>query len=199
MLFLAILIPYLVPLLTIFNFAREGDASATEFFEFSYHHDDYPELWELESPLDTVYMVPEESVHYQTVHNADEDWEPLFQPSDGFIYLGKDQRQFSIAMLHQLRCLQIIRYTIIENQQKLSSNITIKPDHLVDHCIGYLRQIILCQADTTVESLRSHTGGDAADLESANYTCKDWTQVFESINLNHAQYSQWKSANMNLA
>ena len=94
----------------------------------------------------------ENSVHYQlrTPLGAAEFAKLL--PSNGhLVHLRNLEKNLdeeyphTIAMFHQLRCLDIIRRDYVSGI----------PEPLREHCINYLRQSILCLADVRLESVRS--------------------------------------------
>ncbi|KIJ25900.1 hypothetical protein M422DRAFT_136836, partial [Sphaerobolus stellatus SS14] len=72
----------------------------------------------------------------------------------------------SIAMIHQLQCLQVI------HEEFVAHNLTVKSQH----CMEYLRQSILCSADTRLESVRFSKPPHVVSL-SGEYECRDWTAV----------------------
>ncbi|EJD36503.1 hypothetical protein AURDEDRAFT_74167, partial [Auricularia subglabra TFB-10046 SS5] len=44
------------------------------------------------------------------------------------------------------------------------------------HCLNYIRQIILCSADTTLEPVNAlHSG------TSGTHVCRDWKQVIDRV------------------
>lgn len=99
-----------------------------------------------------VKIYIENSVHYQlrTSLGAAEFAE-LIPPSGYLAHVkAKDSEMeysHTIAMFHQLRCLDIIR-------EDYASESGI-PAPLREHCINYLRQSVLCLADVRLESVRS--------------------------------------------
>lgn len=121
-------------------------------------------------PLDIhqVFLVPEDTVHYGIAgSNADIEWESIIPPGRGFVRLGRERRWFGIALYHQVHCLDLIRRAI--GNQNYTKH--------VHHCFNYLREAVLCEADTTIEgqvlSLGSGVGSTTAEK-----MCNDWTQVY---------------------
>lgn len=125
-------------------------------------------------PLDIrhVILVPEDTVHYGiTGEDADAEWESIPPPGKGFVWLGPG-REFGIALYHQMHCLDLIRRAI--GDRKYTTH--------VHHCFNYLRQAVLCEADTALEpwvpGLGSEVDGAAI---SGGRTCKDWAQVYAAV------------------
>lgn len=102
----------------------------------------------------------------------DTEWGTMFD-TDGFSKVGPHDRTFQISMVHQLHCLDVIRVGVVTNRTGYM--------HHIEHCLRYLRQSVLCCADTTLEeSVVLHR--DGAFLHGASGTgmvheCRDWTAV----------------------
>ena len=83
-------------------------------------------------------------------------------------------------MWHQIHCLNHIRTVMINGDDG--------SDH-TEHCFHYIRQAILCAADTTIEAGGSGMilpNGDrvAADVGTV-HTCRDWRQVHDWMEKQH--------------
>lgn len=129
----------------------------------------------------------DDSVHY-TIHapdggtsddiaNVEAEWSSLFPSGHGFIRLGPLGREFTVSMFHQLHCINNIR---------LALALQPVPLYHVQHCMNYLRQMILCAANTRLEpmSKRLQEKSNVAGVDGLGLThvCKDWSavhQVFE--------------------
>lgn len=106
---------------------------------------------------------------------ADDDWGTLFPLSDGFTTLRASAnapgRTFLVSMVHQLHCLDVIRVAFVTNRTGAA--------HHVEHCLRYLRQTVLCHADTTLEpdepGVRDGRWEHAASGVGAVHRCRDWT------------------------
>lgn len=100
----------------------------------------------------------------------DDEWGTLF-PSDGFVRLGPNDRTFLVSLYHQLHCLDIIRVGYLTNRTHAFEHI--------EHCLRYLRQILVCHVDTTLEvdipqvvdGIWTHSGNGVGSV----HRCKDWT------------------------
>ncbi|KAJ7245286.1 hypothetical protein C8J57DRAFT_1082411, partial [Mycena rebaudengoi] len=124
---------------------------------------------------------------------AEDEWASLMPTGHGFgfVRLGAKSRPYEPAIYHQLHCLSGLRrlftYDSFNNPQ----------DHAlrhVHHCLNYLRQSVLCNADTTLEPayiyrLPDNTSTFAASGMGSIHTCVDWTQVRSFVEDNQ---NTWK-------
>jgi hypothetical protein len=95
----------------------------------------------------------------------DGQWEAAVEAMGEYWHIHADLQRSAkgimtgIAMQEQLKCLNLLRISTLQVH-----NITQKKDgppfHLVQRCLGHLRQSILCGADTTVEPVPRIVGGD---------------------------------------
>lgn len=85
-------------------------------------------------------------------------------------------------MIHQLHCLDIIRVGFVVNGTNAA--------HHIEHCLRYLRQVVLCYADITLEvdtpvmvdGQLEHAAGGVGMV----HRCKDWTAVRSYLEENPA-------------
>ncbi|TFK71058.1 hypothetical protein BDN72DRAFT_741059, partial [Pluteus cervinus] len=139
---------------------------------------DHPRTW-FKHTAPPIQMQLGPTIHYAMEGpQADMEWDAL-TPYDGIIHLGEgDNRQpYSIAMFHQLRCLNIIRKNMAEIN---ASNRTSEISYLTRHCMNYFRQIILCDADIHLEPCL----GTKANVHPDVRACRDWTVVYEELEKN---------------
>lgn len=146
--------------------------------------DDYPQKWDIPG-LVNVYMSVENTRHYSL--SNDTEWERLL-PSNGVLRLGDDGREFTISMFHQLRCLNILRRTLVSHRDR---SIGKREMQLARHCMNYLRQMVLCRSQLHLESVRSHDGAHLAVSETT-HTCQDWTAVYDGAEANAREYERSK-------
>ncbi|KAI0292632.1 hypothetical protein B0F90DRAFT_1736757 [Multifurca ochricompacta] len=106
----------------------------------------------------------------------DDEWGTQL-PADGFTDLGPSQRPFLLAMIHQMHCLDVIRVGFVTNRTGSAQHIT--------HCLRYLRQTILCKADTTLEETMFEYMGDGWHAGASGvgmiHRCRDWTAVWKYL------------------
>lgn len=136
---------------------------------------DYPAELPLEVP-DVGMSLDGSGDHFSLFD--DEEWGTQF-PADGFTDLGPSQRPFVIAMFHQMHCLDVIRVGFVTNRTGSAHHIT--------HCLRYLRQTVLCKADTTLEETlfkRAAVGNEwraGSNGVGMVHRCRDWTAVFKYL------------------
>jgi hypothetical protein len=147
-----------------------------------YVGNDYPRQWPIE-PLDTVHMPLENSVHYNPQSETGHaEWSTLLPNNNtGIIHLGPTQQPFSISLFHHLRCLDILRvelYTQLDRAGQSPPTENEQSD-LIHHCMGYIRQMLLCHSETRLESVKSISASSVSSWD-ITHTCKDWTAVFRA-------------------
>jgi len=144
----------------------------------TYIGDDHPSQLPVELP--SVGLSLESGEGHFSLYD-DDDWGTLF-PSDGFVALGPNNRTFLVSLYHQFHCLDIIRVGYVVNRTHAAEHI--------QHCLRYLRQALLCQADTTLEvDIPQISEVDGKLYHTANgvgsvHKCRDWT-VLRQYMLEH--------------
>lgn len=111
---------------------------------------------------------------YNTTEGAEEYVRLL--PSGGHtILLDHDQSGvlphpavYTVTLFHQLKCLDIIR-------QKFATTTDGSPA-LVQHCLNYLRQIILCYPNLRLEPAINAAGNAMRGYDTV---CRDWSVIYE--------------------
>lgn len=158
--------------------------------DYTYVGSDYPREWPV--PRKPVLMAAELTVHYNlTSPSGIAEYRSLIPEGDGLLHLGPNKSPFSISMLHELRCLEIIREDMMRDQDELSEGRTAK---LVNHCMNYLRQMVLCRADAHLESFQDDSDERALDLFES-WVCRDWEAVYHAVEENQEEYRRYLSAN----
>ncbi|KAF9467897.1 hypothetical protein BDZ94DRAFT_914742 [Collybia nuda] len=155
---------------------------------YTYRGSDYPQTWEI-PPLDTVKLSMENSVHYDIdTPLGIAEWNSTLPKSGGMLYLGPDRRPFSISMFHQLRCLDIIRAEVVQQAKlKESGQKNRSASILAVHCMNYMRQMVMCRANTRLESVR-RSAGPHVTVPYVTHTCRDWSSVYEAAEKNWEEY-----------
>jgi hypothetical protein len=156
---------------------------------------DFPQRWfPLDLDLEEVHMPREDSVHYtMNTPLGTAEWQTLLPSGDGFLYLGPSHQQFSIAMFHQLRCLNVVRgalASIFERPELATPNSDDQPA-IVRHCMDYLRQMTLCHADLTMLNVKSiHRGRGHVKDSDNTHRCKAFNTIYDAAEENYAQYQE---------
>lgn len=144
--------------------------------------DDYPQYYPVD--LGHVLFTPEDTVHYQIFgDDAESEWDSIFPDGGGFLLLGPARREFGLSLFHQMHCLVRIRGAIRAR----------KPSIHAHHCLNYLRQAIICEADSTIEPVVSSSGGRTIYAEVPR-TCKDWEKVYALASDNYERTSERRRA-----
>ncbi|KAF1940696.1 hypothetical protein EJ02DRAFT_349380 [Clathrospora elynae] len=112
------------------------------------------------------------------------EWNAIRPPGKGFVFLGEEHFVFGVSMWHQMHCLNHIRAVLVNGDDG--------SDHTA-HCFHYLRQGILCAADTTLESggtgMKLANGDKVATGVGTVHTCRDWRQVHDWLESQHEQWT----------
>ncbi|KAG7443416.1 uncharacterized protein BT62DRAFT_903479, partial [Guyanagaster necrorhizus] len=113
--------------------------------------------------------------------DADAEWASLV-PGDGLLHLGDRQRPFTLGMFHQLQCLNILRKGILETYHSYP----LSDSELVAHCLNYLRQIVTCHSDTSLEPAT----GRNVKVHPDAYVCNDWKVVYREAEQNQRDFEE---------
>ncbi|KJA15121.1 hypothetical protein HYPSUDRAFT_149575 [Hypholoma sublateritium FD-334 SS-4] len=135
------------------------------------------------APLRSVRSHFENSTHYQ-ISRDDEEWSRLI-PGDGTVHLTSpisDTQEYTVSIYHQLKCLNIIRKNIVEvEHRQLQEPVFNAITPLTQHCINYLREMVLCRSDLDLETV---AGRPKADIILYQYQCWDWEAVYTTVKRN---------------
>ncbi|MCJ1315341.1 hypothetical protein MMC15_000658 [Xylographa vitiligo] len=137
---------------------------------------------------DPIYVQPPSN-------RSNQAWEDLFPKGKGYVSMQSIEAvgsvpdfvkdvysdgsgHFCVALFHQLHCLYLIRNGFYE---ALDGTTTDRMGHAL-HCFEYLRQSILCAADTTLEPFRSRfedSEGNGVDGMASLHQCRNFDQVYD--------------------
>ncbi|KAG5348649.1 hypothetical protein C0989_009210 [Termitomyces sp. Mn162] len=158
--------------------------------QYTWSHNDANSL-----PIDVrpVALEVVDSDHYG-LHDSN-DWASVFPRGHGFVKGGEDQQFYAISMYHQMHCLNSFRrlFNSVHPRNVSRSNSEHKTKHAM-HCLAYLRQMVLCSADTTLEPAFAAQDTDGRKTQAAygsgvTHQCRDWVQVREYAEGN---YGLWE-------
>lgn len=107
-------------------------------------------------------------------------------PGGGLIHLGEYKQPYMTSVMHQLRCLDILREELVRERINESD----EPSYLSRHCLNYIKQMILCRGDTNLEPFQYPNQNDPIDMEGI-YECRDWGAVYREVERNQAEHAQW--------
>jgi hypothetical protein len=130
----------------------------------------YAKSWRV-VPNDPVAIYIDDSIHYQVSgQQAPAQWQSLLPPTGHLVYDSNGQPN-TIAMYHQLECLDTIRKAFLAKKR----NVTME----TRDCFDYLQQAILCHGDSRIESIR--WVGKPHIISVAGYwECRDWEALYEA-------------------
>jgi len=124
----------------------------------------------------------------------DDDWVSITPPGHGFVKIDNDF--YALSMYHQMHCLNSFRRML--NKGPNASHAEHDSVHAL-HCLSYLRQMVLCSADTTLEPALSAVNTDGRQTRAVygtgvTHVCRDWVEVRQFAVSN---YEQWKNEGTN--
>jgi len=125
--------------------------------------------------------------HYGLDPEGDDDWAHLLPLGEHLVYLKPDKLTpnsskypYTVTLFHELKCLELFRKAY--QAVSASSSHQQDPGPLIHHCLNYLRQQVLCHANTKLESVKNFQAQSARQYITV---CRDWTAVYhESENSN---------------
>jgi len=188
---------------------------------YTYVDSDFPSSIPID--LRPVALTVEKTNRYALTSSS--DWGSLFPAGNGWVRLGPDGRLFAVSMYHQLHCLNAMRHALVQAREvaglhfydpesstdpvngnatmhmhgkrarKLHPETPLQAFSHADHCFNYLRQAILCAADTTIEASQPKVRPDGKNDSGASgfgmtHTCRDWTQVREYLDENDREWRE---------
>ncbi|KAI0331099.1 hypothetical protein GY45DRAFT_662877 [Cubamyces sp. BRFM 1775] len=121
----------------------------------------------------------------------DDDWASTIPPGHGFVRLD-DGEFYAVSMYHQMHCLNSFRK--IFNGHRNASRAKHDEAHAL-HCLSYLRQMVLCGADITLEPASAAQNVDGRTTQAVygagvTHQCYDWVQVRDFM---EANYEAWRA------
>lgn len=142
-------------------------------FTLAFIGDDHPRRLPIEQKF--IKMTVQESVHFDiTAPESQAEWLWTASAGDGHVRIGQDKHMFAVAMFHELHCLRAIRGVIENGWDTITHE---RQGHLL-HCFNYIRQYILCAADTTLEPGDFTKRNFTTSRVGATHTCVDWEPLY---------------------
>lgn len=142
-------------------------------------------------------MTRENTVHYHfDSAEGSLEWDTLLPSGGAIVRLGPKGRPFTVSLFHQLRCLRIINDALSmtyaaghasNRTLRREANATTSNRMLETHCMNYMRQMILCRANSRLEPMMARYGATKTVWE-ATHRCHDWEAVYEAAEEN---YEAW--------
>ncbi len=158
-------------------------ASQSAFLEADYP----PSLVPLSKHPRDAALVIEDTVHYHP--NASAEWHSLFPAgTGGFVKLGPQNRLFGVSMFHQLHCLDKMRRAVVSVPSSEWES------WHTQHCLNYVRQMLLCAANMRLEPVIMEKGkgkeGLKVDGLGLEHRCRDWSVLRRAVEKN---YERWRN------
>ncbi|THH03236.1 hypothetical protein EW145_g6421 [Phellinidium pouzarii] len=156
---------------------------------YSYVGNDFPELLPLDRPLTLVDRTFTNSTADYPIHGPDAEpaWNRVYPDGFGFVRLGTERRILCVSMFHQLHCVEKMRRALDNPDDPLATL-----PHL-QHCMNYIRQMILCGSDLTLEPEEYNpvTRRKEATGVGVTHTCRDSSVAYDTINDNYARWTEY--------
>ncbi len=103
------------------------------------------------------------------------EWQPLF-PGGGIVHLGPEREPFTVAMMHQLRCLDVVRDQLSRSKRE-------RDEEPTRHCLNYLRQSLQCRGDLQLDAYQYAHKVNPLHPHAVR-RCKDWRVVYDKVTEN---------------
>ncbi|PPR07509.1 hypothetical protein CVT24_006878 [Panaeolus cyanescens] len=153
--------------------------------EYSYIGDDHPEVWPIERKMVLMQMGNPMNIYTMDTEIGAAEWDVAVPGDSGVVYLGPHKQPYTVGLMHQLKCLDILRQETIKEREPGE-----KPSELGRHCLNYVRQTMLCRGDSQIESFDYANHLHPVDWRGI-YECRDWEAVYNAVKENQKEYSEW--------
>ncbi|KAI0371483.1 hypothetical protein BV20DRAFT_978852 [Pilatotrama ljubarskyi] len=150
--------------------------------QYTYVGEDFPEWLPLPS-ANPVAMVVENPARYSISGlDAREDWAANTPKGYSYVRLGPEHRSFALSMFHELHCLRLMRSALAGDHTSATR------EHYA-HCLVYLRQLVLCNPDLTLEPPDVMQHDYEVKQDGSVHVCQDWRQVYDAM---AANWKEWR-------
>ncbi|KAJ7077409.1 hypothetical protein B0H15DRAFT_789719, partial [Mycena belliarum] len=125
--------------------------------------------------------------------DSKKNWGTLFNTNSfglGVQHLGPYHFRYVTSAYHSLHCLYTMRKDF--DQPNHNSNASF---HFV-HCITYLRQMFLCNADMTLEDGDFMMRNFTTDRVGETRECRDWWKVSAWVNENNRKWLEYNEVSL---
>ncbi|KAI0057081.1 hypothetical protein BV25DRAFT_1841934 [Artomyces pyxidatus] len=103
---------------------------------------------------------------------AAREWGALV-PHNGIARVGPEGAPFAVTMLHELRCLDVVRAALL-------APLPARDMPATRGCMNYLRQMAICRGDTHLEPYQYASKIDPVDAHPIR-RCWDWNAVYDAV------------------
>ncbi|KAF9480761.1 hypothetical protein BDN70DRAFT_832296 [Pholiota conissans] len=136
---------------------------------------------------DLVAMSISDTSRYDLTEDGKADFAALMPTGGHTVYISGDEvsepRPFTVSLFHQLKCLDIYHREYLKPTPR---RVTLE----LQGCLNYLRQSLLCHANTRLESIKNSAIQAEKQYETV---CRDWTKVYDAAEKNYASYLRRKT------
>ncbi|KJA15184.1 hypothetical protein HYPSUDRAFT_194600 [Hypholoma sublateritium FD-334 SS-4] len=107
-----------------------------------------------------------------TTAEAAQEWIVALPSGDGSYRLHSPQtkseanRAVFVSMYHEIHCIQTFAVALVENQKEQWPHFR--------HCFNYIRQMVMCRPDLTVEAGRFVDDQFVTTTPGSVHVCQDW-------------------------
>ncbi|KAF8142291.1 hypothetical protein K438DRAFT_687413 [Mycena galopus ATCC 62051] len=132
-------------------------------------------------------MFVEDSVRYRHPANeARQEFAKGFPPGQGAFPLAFDNHATFVSMYHQLDCMDTFGRALTATSHRAGWA-------RLQHCLNYLREMAMCQADITLEVGNFSERNFEIERQGGSYVCRDWEQFHAAVQLNWVRWrGVWK-------
>ncbi|KZV81916.1 hypothetical protein EXIGLDRAFT_844187 [Exidia glandulosa HHB12029] len=135
-----------------------------------------------DSLANDIVIQLENSVHYPVDGAfADEGWASLV-PGNGTVRVNGTP--YLLGVFHELRCLDLLRRQL-RDTATVPFNVSSPAGRRARHCMQYLRQMVLCRANTRLE-LVTGLYEEHNVIWEQDYVCRDRRGLYAAVKLNQA-------------
>ncbi|KAL5486152.1 hypothetical protein ACEPAI_7196 [Sanghuangporus weigelae] len=155
----------------------------------AYVGNDFPELLPLDRPLPLLEYVFTNNTADFPIHGpqASAAWSSVYPNGFGFVRLGPERRILCVSMFHQLHCIEKMRRALDSPDDPVATI-----PHL-QHCMNYIRQMVMCGADLTLEpdGFDETNNRSGATGVGVAHRCRDWSVVYDTVKENFARWTEY--------
>lgn len=114
----------------------------------------------------------DETKHYQLFSPEGVQEIKNLMPPSGHLVRDIEGKLSTVALFHQLKCLNIIRENLVSKIPGATGD--------SKRCLNYLRNTVLCNSNTHLESVfhPSNMTVNSLAVSPHDYRCRDWEKVY---------------------
>lgn len=151
----------------------------------------------------------EPSTRYPPTPAALPRWLASLPRQLGYVRLGPRRRIFALSMSHAAHCVYLFARAIADGGLAAAPTGTwtgkgegAPSEAHLQHCMNYVRQHVLCEADTTLEEpgwVESAEAGAWGTVGAAGVqrerACRDWRVVYDAVEEDYQRWMEYRVQN----